>query len=627
MTTTPEDPRPPPGGGGQPALPGFDASAAGRPPGEPAAAPTAPAPPTPPAATPPSRERLPRPAPAPPRNLDPADGAEEVRRGTEGRLRRFLIGEGGAPSASGMGAGSMSAGGMVAGAAGIVALGFVLSRLLGLLRSVAIAQAFGTDPDLSAYWVAFRLPDLVFQLLAGATLSSAFIPTFSRVRSEAGAAASWRLASSVLNLISIATVIAAGAAYLVAPIVVPLLAPGLGEATGERARLLALAVDLTRVMLLSPLFFGVSGMLTGILNARQHFIAPAIAPLIYNLSIIAGALLLARPYGVHGLAWGVIAGSAGHLLVQLPALRGVGMRWTPALDAAASGVREVLRLMGPRVAGLAAAQVNFLAVIFFASFISDEAISAVTYAFLMMMLPVGVIGMAISTAVFPTLAGHAAARELPRLRGALARSLRTILLLAIPASAGLMLLATPIVRVLLERGAFEADATALVASVLVVYAAGVFAHCGVEILSRGFYALSDTRTPVGTAVLAMVINLALAAILIGPFGLRGLGAAATLAALVEFALLLVALHRRLGGLDLRALRRTVIAAVAGSAVMAAGIVLTQLLLARSAGLTAATPLGAVVTVLVAGSVGGLAYLAVAARVDRDGFAGLIERLR
>ncbi len=543
----------------------------------------------------------------------PLEGTHRDR-GT--RMRRYLIGGGGDATSSGV----------LAGAATVVAVGFVLSRLLGLLRSVAIAQAFGTDPQLSAYWVAFRLPDLVFQLLAGATLSSAFIPTFSRIRQEHGSAASWQLASSVLNLISIATVIAAGLAYILAPTIVPKLAPGLGEATGQRAELTKLAIDLTRLMLLSPLFFGVSGMLTGILNARQHFMAPAIAPLIYNLSIMAGALLLAKPFGVYGLAWGVVIGSAGHLLVQVPALRGVGMRWTPSFDAASQGVREVLRLMGPRVVGLAAAQINFLAVIFFASFISDEAISAVNYAFLMMMLPVGVIGMAISTAVFPSLAQHAAAHEIVRLRSSLMRALRTILLLAIPASIGLIVLASPVVRVLLERGAFDARSTELVVSVLVVYAVGVFAHSGVEILSRGFYALSDTRTPVAAAVLAMIINVALAALFIGTFGLRGLAAATTIAALIEFGLLFFALHSRLGGLDLLAVRRTVVAALVGSAVMAEVIILVQVLLGW-AGLTGTTTLGALALLLIAGGIGGAAFLAISYRLDRDGYAGLMERLR
>ena len=557
---------------------------------------------------------LPRPLEVPPGDKNAPHPYEEHLR-DRGRLRRYLIGE---PAARRQGRLSM-----LVSAAGIVAVGFMLSRLLGVARSVAIANAFGTDPELSAYWVAFRLPDLVFQLLAGATLSAAFIPTFSRLRADRGSRAAWRMASSVLHLVSVATFLAAGAAYLAAPTIVPWLAPGLGEATGREAELTALAVDLTRLMLLSPLFFGISGMLTGILNARQHFLAPALAPLIYNLSIILAALFLAKPFGIYGLAWGVVIGSAGHLLVQLPALSAVGMRWTPTLDVFAEGVRDVMALMGPRVIGLAASQVNFVAVLFFASFVSDEAISAVNYAFLMMMLPVGVVGMAISTAVFPTLAQHAAARKTMLLRNALTHALRTILLLAIPASVGLILLAEPSVRLLLEHGAFDERSTDLVVSALVVYGFGIFAHSGVEILSRGFYALSDTRTPVAAAVVSMILNVALAALLVTPFGLRGLAAAATLTAVLEFGLLVFALRGRIGGLDGPVLQRSVTSTLAASAVMGVVIVVTRFALGY-AGVTANGTLGAFLVILVAGGLGALVFGAVSYRLNRQDFEALLS---
>ena len=560
------------------------------------------------------RPGLPRPAaiPEPPAGAHPYEEHQRDR----GRLRRYLIGEPAAPKPGRVG--------MIVSAAGIVAIGFLLSRVLGVARSVAIANAFGTDPELSAYWVAFRLPDLVFQLLAGATLSSAFIPTYSRVRVARGSRAAWHLASSVLNLVSLATFLAAGIAYIAAPRIVPWLAPGLGHATGREAELMTLAVHLTRLMLLSPLFFGISGMLTGILNARQHFLAPALAPLIYNLSIILAAVFLAKPFGVAGLAWGVVIGSAGHLLVQLPALRAVGFRWQPSLDVFAEGVRDVMALMGPRVIGLAASQVNFLAVIFFASYVSDEAISAMNYAFLMMMLPVGVIGMAISTAVFPTLAQHAAARETQLLRDALTHALRTILLLAIPASAALILLAGPSVRVLLERGAFDARSSDLVVSALVVYGVGIFAHSGVEILSRGFYAMSDTRTPVAAAVVAMVLNVALAAALVTPFGLRGLAAAATITAILEFGLLILALRGRIGGLNRPALVRTLQSTMLATAVMSVVIVASRFALGYL-GLTASSTLNALGVLVVAGGLGTLAFGAVSYRFNRPDFEALLSR--
>ena len=513
----------------------------------------------------------------------------------------------------------------VSAAAGIVALGFLISRLLGLVRSLAIAHAFGTDPELAAYWVAFRLPDLVFQVLAGATLSSAFIPAHSRLRMRGGEEAGWQLASDVLNLVAVATFVAAALAFLLAPWLVPLLAPGLGEESGRSSELRALAVELTRLMLISPLLFGVSGMVTGILNARQHFVAPALAPAIYNAGIIVGAVALTGPFGIRGLAYGVVAGSVGHLLVQLPALRAVGMRWRPTFALGSAGVREVLRLAGPRVVGLAAAQFNFVVVLFFASFVSDAAISALSYAFLIAMLPVGVVGMAISTAAFPSLAEHAAARQMAALRDGVTRHLRMILFLALPASAALAVLASPGVRLLLQRGAFDAASTELVAAALVLYAVGVFAHAAVEILSRGFYALADTRTPVRIAVLAVALNLVLCAVLVIPFGIRGLAAATSVAAIAECALLFVALEQELGGLRARGLWPSAARTLAATALMVQVLVLLRLALG-AAGLDAGSLWGALAQCALGGLLGLATFVAAARYLRSPEYTELRARL-
>ena len=508
-----------------------------------------------------------------------------------------------------------TAGRVLLGSASIVAAGFILSRLLGLVRSVVIAHAFGTDPELAAFWVASRLPDLVFQLLAGATLSAAFIPTFSRVMLRQGEDSAWRLASSALNIIAVATLVLAALAFVFAPTIVPWLAPGLGDATGQQEELRALAIRLTRLMLISPLFFGVSGMLTGILNARHHFLAPALAPVCYNLGIIVGAVFFAD-HGVDGLAWGVVGGAAAHLLVQVPALRSAGMRWSPSFEVFSEGVQEVLRLMGPRVLGLGASQLNFLAAIFFASFVSDEAISALNYAFLMMMMPVGVIGMAISTAVFPTLAQHGASQDTSALRVAVSKALRQILFLAVPASVGLIILAKPSVRVLLERGAFDVGSTDLVVAALTFYAAGIAAHSGIEILSRGFYAVSDTRTPVAIAVAAMLLNLALSAALVAPFGLRGLAGAASITAFVEFGLLLWVLSTRLGGLERRALTRTVGSTLAATTALSA-VMVGALFGLTAAGVEGDTTFGSLVRIAVAGPLGLIAFGIAGYLANRD----------
>lgn len=554
-------------------------------------------------------------------------------RSTLSGFRRFLqrsSGTGVAKSKSGDGSDPggpdrNGASAVILGAAGIVALGFIGSRVLGLLRSVAIADGFGTDPELGAYWVAFRLPDLVFQLLAGATLSAAFIPVFSRIAIHQGHERSWLLASRVLNLISGATVVVTVVAFIFAPLLVPLLAPGLGEASGREAELESLAVELTRLMLLSPIMFGISGMLTGILNARQHFIAPAIAPMIYNASIIFGAIVLTKPFGLHGLAWGVVIGSVGHLLVQIPALRSVGMHWSFSINLKSVAVLEVLKLMGPRVIGLGASQINFLVLIFFASLVSDAAISGVNYAFLIMMMPVGVAGMSVATAAFPTFSLQAAAGRRDILRETVWRWLRATLFLAVPASAGLIVLAEPGVRLLFERGAFDNESTQLVSGALVIFCVGVFGHAGIEILSRGFYALEDTRTPVQVAVAAMLLNLTLAFLLVGPLELRGLAVAASVTAIFEFLTLIVLLKKRLGGFDPEGLSAFSVRLILVTAMMTGAMVLMRvLLIATEVGFESAG--GALLTVIVTGLVGLGTFIAVSLLLLREEYRRTLSAL-
>jgi putative peptidoglycan lipid II flippase len=506
-------------------------------------------------------------------------------------------------------------------AAAVVAAGFFGSRLLGLVRTGVIASVFGTSPELSAYWVAFRLPDLVFQLLAGATLGSAFIPTFTRIFTQRSEEEAWRLARSVLNLVALATIAFAVLAALLAPLLVPLMAPGLGEDSGRQDELRALAVDLTRIMMLSPILFAVSGMFMGILNARHHFLWPAIAPMVYNIAIIIGALVSDN---VHTLAFAVVAGAGAHLLVQVPVLLAVGMRWRPEADWRDAAVREVGRLMAPRVLGLAAFQLNLLVTIFFASMVSDEAISAVNYAFLIMMTPLGLSGMAIGTAVFPTMAAQAAA-GLGELRHTVERSLRVTLFLTVPAAVALMLLSQPLVAVLFERGAFTKASTEITQAALLYYAIGLPAHAAIEILSRGFYALGDTRTPVRFAIVSLVVNLALCAALVGPLEVRGLALALSVATIVEALLLAWALRGRIEGVDVIGIARSVGRTVVASALMAEVIGLYLLLLDQAGHLDAST-LDAFLALAGSAALGGAVFLAAARALRSEEAETLLSHL-
>jgi putative peptidoglycan lipid II flippase len=501
-------------------------------------------------------------------------------------------------------------------------LGFLGSRLLGLVRTVVFAHQFGTRPDLDAFFVAFRLPDLIFQLLAGATLGSAFIPTFARVLANRGDEQAWRLASSVLNIVLLATLAAGVVALLLAEWIVPLTAPGLGDDTGQHDELSALAVDLTRIMLLSTVLFAVSGMFMGILNARHNFLYPALAPIFYNLAIIVAALF---SDSVRVLAFAVVLGALLHLVVQVPGLRLVGMRWQALTEWKNSAVREVARLMGPRVIGLAAYHLNFVIATILASNLGNGSISAINYAWLVVMTPLGLFGMSISTAAFPRMAEQAARGE-DDLRETIGRALRMILFLSIPAGVGLMILAKPITAFLLQSGAFDESSTDLVAGALLLYALALFAHSGIEILSRGFYALSDTRTPVAFAVISMLVNLALALALVWRFEVNGLALALSIAAIVEFFLLLTTLNHRIGGLDgagaIASLLRT-----AAATVLMAEVVALWLAALRIAGLLDLDSKLDAALASVGGAAIGAAAFAVAARLLRSEEAALLfERL-
>ncbi|MCH7699487.1 MAG: murein biosynthesis integral membrane protein MurJ [Chloroflexi bacterium] len=502
----------------------------------------------------------------------------------------------------------------LASAAAIVAAGFLASRLLGLLRSVAIADSFGDSPELGAYWVAFRLPDLIFQLLAGATLGSAFIPTFARLFTKQSEEDAWRLASSILNIVFIATIVFAIIGFLFAPLLVPAMAPGLSERD--------LAVELTRVMMLSPILFAVSGMFMGILNARHHFLFPAFAPVFYNLAIITGALFFDS---VQALAVAVVIGAALHLIIQVPALAIVGMVYRPIARWRDAAVQEVGKLMAPRVIGLAAVQFNFLITIFFASMVSDQAISAVTFAFLIMMTPLGLFGMAISTAVFPTMAEQAA-DDRTQLRRTLEQSLRLILFLTIPAGLGLMLLAEPIVAVLLQHGSFGEAATGLTQAALIFYGIGLFAHAAIEILSRGFYAVGDTRTPVLFAVSALVVNLILSAALVGPLEIRGLALAVSLAAILEAGLLFAALGKRLGGLDIPSIGRSLWQTMVAALLMTEMVGFYLILLHQAGRLDTGRFTDAFLAVGGSAVLGGLVFLAAAKAMRSQEFEILYSRV-
>ncbi len=417
---------------------------------------------------------------------------------------------------------------------------FILSRGLGLVREMIIGARFGAGAELDAYLAAFRLPDLLFTLVAGGALASAFIPTFGERLAHGRTAAAWDLAAKVATLlVATLTLLALLAALLARPLVAHLIAPGFSPAQQQ------LTAELLRWMLVSTVLFGLSGLVMGILQSFQRFLLPALAPVVYNLAIILAAWLLAPVLGIRGLVIGVVGGALGHLLVQIPGLRQVGARGRPSLSLTDPGVREVLRLMGPRVLGLAVVQLNFLVNVFLASHLPPGSISALNYAWLLMLLPQGVLAQSVATAAFPTFARQAALGERAAMRATLKGILGLLLAVSVPAALLLFWLREPLVVLLFRRGAFDAAAVALTGSALAFFAPGLIGHVVVEIVARAFYALKDTLTPVLIGVAAMSLNIALSLLLIRPLAHGGLALANSLATLAEMGVLLLFLRRRL----------------------------------------------------------------------------------
>jgi putative peptidoglycan lipid II flippase len=461
----------------------------------------------------------------------------------------------------------------IARAAGIVMGAFVLSNVTGLVRQMLISRAFGTGPDLDALYAAQRLTDVLFNLVAGGALASAFIPAFTGFLAFDDHAGAWRLASGVLNLVFLVLAAVSALAWLLAPLVMQVLAPGFGPAQQ------ALAASLLRIILLAPAIFGVSGLLMGILNAHQHFLLPALATSMLWLGMIFGLLVWVPSWGIYGLAWGYVLGAALHLLVQLPgAARLARARYFPDLGLGNASVREVIRLMGPRLVGVTAVQINFLVTSLLASFMTAGSVSSLQYAWQIFTMPQVVIAQGIAIAALPTFSAMVARDEINAMRASLADTLRGILFLALPATVGLFALRAPVVAMLFQGRSFDAASTALVAWALAWFTLGLAGHSVVEIVSRAYYAVRDTRTPVIIGTAAMLLNIAFSLALAPLFTRLGwppngaLALANTLATSLEGLGLMWWMRRRLGGLALTrlwdGLRRTALAAAFMGAILA-----------------------------------------------------------
>jgi len=440
----------------------------------------------------------------------------------------------------------------IARAAGTVMFAFLLSSSVGLLRQILIANAFGTQSEMEAFNAANRVSETLFNLVAGGALSSAFIPTFAAILTKGEKRRVWELASAIANLILLfLSILCIFASFFAPEIVRYVLAPGF---VGNPEKV-ALTIYLLRLMLPSAVIFGLSSLTMGILNSHQIFLVPALAPTFYQLGMIFGVLFLAPHIGVIGLGWGVVIGAGLHLLIQIPTLFRLNGKFYPTLGLKDSEVREVGRLLAPRLLGVAAVQMNFWINTRLASQFSEGSVTGVVLAFTLMLMPQAAIAQSIAIAAMPTFSVQVAQGKINELRTSMAASLRSALLLSIPASFGLMVLRKPLIEFLYQRGEFNQLSTELVSWALLWYAIGLAGHAVVEILSRAFYSFHDTKTPVLVGVGAMGINTLLSYLLsslfikIGWMPHGGLALANSTATAIEAVLLFSIMRGRLGGLD------------------------------------------------------------------------------
>ena len=429
-------------------------------------------------------------------------------------------------------------------AAGIIGAATLLSRIFGFLRDVVIAGYFGAGLASDAFFVAFRIPNLLRRLFAEGSLTIAFIPVFTEYVTQKGKNEAFQLASATIKVLSVLLAVAAVIGVLSAPLIIYLIAPGFYESPEKYA----LTVTLTRVMFPYIFFIGLVALCMGILNVLGHFAAPALAPVFLNLSMI-GAVLFLSPHmkkPIIGLAAGVLIGGLLQLLLQVPFVIGNGVYFWRKSPWFHSGLKKIGRLMLPAVFGAAVYQINIFVATLLASLLPEGSVSYLYYADRLVQFPLGIFAIATATAVLPSLSRQAAAKDYAALRDTFSHAMRLVLFITVPSMVGLIVLREPIVTLLFKRGAFDMDTGRMTAVALLYYGLGLWAFSAVRVVVSVYYALQDTRTPVQTAVVSLLVNIGLGILLMGPLRHGGLALATSLASMVNFLLLVWLLKRKIG---------------------------------------------------------------------------------
>ncbi len=456
-------------------------------------------------------------------------------------------------------------------AAGIVGGATFLSRVLGFVRDMVTAQFLGTSYVADAFFVAFRIPNLLRRLFGEGSLTASFIPVFSSYLEKGEREEALRIARTAMTLVSIILVLVTLAGICFSPLIIRIIAPGFQNHPDK----FALTVFLNRIMFPYILLISLVALAMGILNSFDHFLAPALAPVLLNLCMIGAIYFLSRPLGnpATALAVGVLLGGVTQLLFQLPFLKKYGFSCRPAVNFRHPAIGRIIRLMGPSLLGLAITQITIFFNTLLASFLRDGSISYLYFADRLVQFPLGVFAVALGTAILPTLSKQAAGERWQDFSHTFSLAVRALLFITIPAMAGLIVLSRPIIYILFQRGHFTPASTAMVSQTLVAYAVGLWAFAGLRIIVPAFYSLEDAKTPVKVGALALAVNIAAATGLMFPLQHIGLALATSISSSVNCLLLLFLLRRKRlqlpAGEILASLGRTVLA----TAIMVAALLL------------------------------------------------------
>jgi putative peptidoglycan lipid II flippase len=503
----------------------------------------------------------------------------------------------------------MSGAKTVAKAAGLLMLAQLASRILGFFRESLMAGFYGKTGVTDAYQTAFILPDLIYWLLVGGVLSSAFIPVFSEYINKGNEEEGWRVASSFMNIILLMLSGLVILALVLTPQFIRMQVPGFSTENQ------ALTVHLTRIILIQPLLMALSGLTMGILNSHKIFWPSALGTVLYNASVILFGVILARPNEpdtIAGFAIGVVVGALMNFLVQVPALRRLGLRYYPVIDWRHPGVRRIALLAIPIILSYTLNQVQVVVNSNLGSHLIPGSLTSIWYSYRLFQLPVGIFALAIAVAVFPTLNEHAAHEKWKDFVHTSSSAVRMVIFITLPISAGMIALRYPLIRVLFQHGAFSAADTLATAIPLLYFAVGISAQSVIQILPRMFYALQDTWTPVTIGILSMIANVAFMFMLVKPLQSGGLAFATSLAAVFNMFALLYVLRKRLKQIDGWRILWTSLQTLGASVVMGA------IVWSWGEGLTSIIGSGTTgsVIVLITGSGIGALIFAVAAKIMR-----------